>query len=160
MAEDKKFRYQPRWLRTILAGLAFAGAAAFFAVRAKTNVQGLVVYQVLHFEPRGADIVYAVLAALSGGFVAVAIGALIHYRVPRYVSFEADAVVLPSSPLRASRRIPFEQIRSLRVWALSGEVQVTITHDGGRASLARSMLAPGEFEQVVEELRARSRHAS
>ena len=57
---------KPYW-QLVPSFLLFALCAAFFFHRSSVNDRGLILNGILHFEPDGADVFYAVLGVLSAG---------------------------------------------------------------------------------------------
>ncbi len=157
MPEPRRYAYKPN-LGAMLGAIALFGVAAvFFTYRALQNDRGLVINGIIHLGPHAADVFFAVLAALSVGFVAMGVlGAVRFLGTPRWVVLHDDAIELPPTVIRrAVRRVPYASVVAIELWNVSGQPSVRIVHAGGAEGVARSMVGQTAFDEIVAELRRR-----
>ncbi len=132
----------------VLAVLFFGACAAFMFHRANTNDRGLILNGILHFEPGGADIFYAVMGLLSFGFVVM--GGLGIYNYSRLAPFQLvaseAAVKLPSGRPTGIRMVElrFDEIESISIFPPGGEAKAVVVRTfDGMHSVAANWLPPG-----------------
>jgi hypothetical protein len=104
------YKAKPRSL--FLGSLLFGGVAYFFANQALTNDRGMIIEHLITLDTAGATIAWWVLAALSAGFVVIAlisgINGLLH---PKVLRINVDSIELPHGLFqRLFARIPYSSI--------------------------------------------------
>lgn len=149
----------------LLSAFFFAVCAAVLAHRAQTNDRGLILNGIIHFEPGGADVFYAVLAMLSGAFCALGVvgaarfAALKEFRIvlgPR-------SITLPSMhPLRGAREVtvPLDRVESVELQPPAKPITLVIREDDRAHSIPQRWLTKGwPAEEVAGAIIARVRGA-
>lgn len=149
----------------LLSAFFFAVCAAVLAHRAQMNDRGLILNGIIHFEPGGADVFYAVLAILSGAFCALGVvgaarfAALKEFRIvlgPR-------SITLPSMhPLRGAREVtvPLDRVESVELQPPAKPITLVIREDDRAHGIPQRWLAKGwPAEEVAGAIIARVRGA-
>jgi hypothetical protein len=151
------------YTQLVLAVLFFGAGAAFMFYRASTNDRGLILNGIIHFEPGGADVFYAVMGLLSFGFVAM--GALGIYNFARIEPFAltigAKRIQLPSGRPSGIRMVELriDEVESISIFPPGGEAKsVVVRTFAGMHSISANWLPP-EWSAVrlSDELVARMR---
>jgi hypothetical protein len=156
MAYPRRYPHRPKTTTMLWAGSFFAVCGAFLVHRAVTNDRGLIINGLIYLAPTSATVFYAVLAVLSGGFVAMAAIAWIDNAVngPRHVVLYEDAIELPATLFRRRpRRVPYARIRAIELWEVNRQVGIHLVLDEGKVGLGRSMLGEVAFAEIVSELK-------
>jgi hypothetical protein len=151
-----------------LAVVFFAACAAALAHEASTNDRGVVINGLVHLERGGADVFYAVLAALSVGFVVLGLVAL--WGTSRLRQFRivigSKAVRVPPSPLwRPPHReieIPLADVRAIETNPPNAPTWVTIVTAARRYPIQARVLPPdwpprAVADAIAARLRAKAR---
>ncbi|MRG98028.1 hypothetical protein [Polyangium spumosum] len=148
----------------VLAILFFGACAAFMFHRASVNDRGLVLNGLIHFEPGGADVFYAVMGLLSFGFVVM--GGLGIYNFSRIEPFQLVVgdrrVLMPSGRPTGIRMVELrvDDIESVALFPHGAEAKAVVvrTFDGRMHSIAASWLPPAfPAVEVSKEIAARLR---
>lgn len=136
------------YLELLLGALFFAVCAAVLTHRAQTNDRGLILNGIIHFEPGGADVFYAVLAILSGAFCAL--GVLVAARFAALEEFRIivgpRSITLPSMhPLRGAREVtvPLDRIESVELHPPAKPITLVIREDDRSHSIPQRWLPKG-----------------
>ncbi|WP_438038171.1 hypothetical protein [Sorangium sp. So ce128] len=151
------------YLELLLSAFFFAVCAAVLAHRAQTNDRGLILNGILHFEPGGADVFYAVLATLSGAFCAL--GVLVAARFAALKEFRIvlghRSITLPSMhPLRGAREVtvPLDRVESVELQPPAKPITLVIREDDRSHNIPQRWLPRGRSaEEVAGAIIARVR---
>jgi len=145
-----------------LGALLFGACAAFFFYRASTNDRGLILNGIIHFEPGGADVFYAVMGLLSAGFVVIA--ALGILRISQIQNFTlvigARSVSLPVGKPMGMRmhEIPIADLVSIGKHPPASPKHVILQARQGTHWIPTSWLPEGwTADGLADELVARMR---
>ena len=102
------------YAQTMLAIVMFVGTTVFFAVKASTNERGLIINGIVHLDPGGADVFYAVFALLSAGITVMGIvGTLRLSAIKEFrILLEEGSITFPAGPLYrvAEVTVPLDRI--------------------------------------------------
>jgi hypothetical protein len=162
MADELIYPYRPN-VKTLALGFALFGLAAFYFVeKARTNTRGLIIDRVIELRPSEATIFYTILAALSFGFVALAVYATwVALTRETVLALRASAFSMPVGVAKRDTTIPYREIRSIQLQAVRNrEYLAVVLKDGKRVSIWPTMLPSKEiFMSVRSELSARARTA-
>jgi hypothetical protein len=145
------------WL-FLLMSLAFGVCAYLTAFAALTNDRGLV-FNGIHFSPRGATIFYGCLAFLCTLFVALLLPAFILGLVRRArVTLTDTALSAPKSGLRGKLVVvPLEDIDSLTLQAIQGTKFLHVHHRNGQVTIHQGLLpSAAAFEELCAAIRDRT----
>jgi hypothetical protein len=149
----------------LLSALFFAVCAAVLAYRAHTNDRGLILNGILHFEPGGADVFYAVLAILSGAFCAFGVLAAARFALLKEfrIVLGARSITLPSMrPLQGAREVtvPLDRIEAVELQPPAKPITLVIREDDRSHSIPQRWLTKGwPAEEVAGAIIARVRGA-
>jgi hypothetical protein len=159
---EREYQYRPRWTTVVFCAVVFGLGAVVLGWKAATNDRGLIINPVIRLGPDGATAFYWALAALGGGFVAVA-GLLVYHRVTfrQRLVFGPSALIGPASRWsRQQTEIAYRDIPGLSETAVSGQQFVHVRHAGGKDTITASMLpSKAAYAEVCEPLAALVRGA-
>lgn len=161
MPETLSYPYKPKPLLMGLVIVFFAICAAILANEALTNDRGLVLSGILRFSTNGASIFYAVLTALSVGFVGIGVWGL-------YKAFTSKAVLelTPTALLIPAKKgqvksIAFADITDIRRKKVQKQEFIQIIYAEGKASVNKQMCPSKKvFNEIVEEITQRTLSAA
>jgi hypothetical protein len=157
MATILKYPYKPRKTALVLGALIFAPCTALFVHNGMTNDRGLIIDGIIHLGVNGATIFYWVFAALSAGFVAVAVLSLLA-SLGKSLSIEltdqflyAPRGIFAHEPLS----IPLHEITEMKVQTVQSQRFLTIKYLGGKISIGQTMLPKNsDFDALCAALAA------
>jgi hypothetical protein len=140
-------------------------AALFFALCAVTlfwmafhEERGVSIEGLIDLGPGAARILFAILGAASVCFVAIASYALITYHgeTPEVI-VDDDSITTPGPVWRlaATRTVRFAEVTAIREQKINGQHFVTLVAPNGKVWIARSHLADGAFDEILDFLRTR-----
>lgn len=147
-----------------LATVMFGGCAAFFIHLAQTNDRGLIINGLIHLEMGGADIVYAVLALFSLGFVAMGVISSIHcYQIKDFrLVIGRKAIKLPGPLLRGAREVtvPTDRIVSVTVQPSGSTAGIAVREEDTAHALQARWLPPEwPLQKVADAIIERAQEA-
>lgn len=142
---------RPRWGVLVGALLLFGGGGVFLAARAAGNDRGLIINGLIELGVANATRFYWALAALSFGFVAMAIVATLRVLGgSQVVIVEDDAVTIPGALFNAAARIAYRDITRLEALTISGQEMLRVWHAGGSSAVAAGQVGDAAFREIVE----------
>ncbi len=152
--------------RLALAALLFAAAAAFFWHRAGTNDRGLIINGLIHLDPGGADVFYAVFCALCLAFTGLGLTSI--YGLSRLKDFR---LVLGKSTLKMppgryfslpnEHVIPLAEILRVETHPPGAPRGLLVCTEDGSYGLDRAVLPEGwTIPELADRIIERAREAS
>ena len=147
----RRFAVQPR-AGGLIAGAVFFAACAVVLLYQATHPQHLVIQNLLELSSEHARIVMLVLAALSVGFVGLALTALVRRRVRELVITE-KAIILDARAIRFDEVVIYEEHRHY------GQVFLTVRSAQQKLVIAKSHLPEGAYDEIVALVRTRARRS-
>lgn len=98
--EDVVIPLRRPYMPLVLGLLLFGAGAFFFYHEASTNVRGLIINGLIHLDPDGADIFYAVMAVLSGVMSAGSAFGIWRWsqKKPFHLVLSEKSILMPSGP--------------------------------------------------------------
>jgi hypothetical protein len=136
-AIEQEYRYQPRWTTIIFCGLFFGAGAAFMAYLAI-------------MEDRRVIVLWTVAGLCAGFVLLAAVLAAVRLLLRQRIVITGQALIVPAGRLtRAERAIPYAAIRDLSLTAVGRERFLAIAHEGGKLTLAASLLPHNEDFDTV-----------
>lgn len=147
----RRYPVQPR-ARGLILGAVFFAACAIVLLHQATHAEGMILDSFIELGPASARIVLLVLAALSLGFVGVALTVLVRRRVKELLITE-QAIILDA------RAIRFDEVRIVEEQNVYGQVFLTVLSEAQKLSIAKSHLPDGAYEEVVALVRSRVRRS-
>ncbi len=136
----------------MIFGALFFGACAVVLLYQATRPTHLVIQNVLELSSEHARIVVLVLAALSVGFVGIALTVLVRRRVKELVITE-KAVILDA------RAIRFDELLTIEEHRVYGQVFLTVRSRHQKLVITKSHLRDGAYDEVVALVRTRARRS-
>jgi hypothetical protein len=156
-----RYRYVPRLRPMLLAVVFFSVCLVFYVWRAWSNDRGLIINGLLELETAGATIFFATLGALSGGFVAIGLWALlVRLRGPSYLVLDEASLSIPSRFGGKPKVARYSTMRDVQLLTVQGQSMLQITTDGRTLTVASIMLASDEQLREVGEALAQRRKAA
>ncbi|MBA3499808.1 MAG: hypothetical protein M4D80_27135 [Myxococcota bacterium] len=147
----RRFAVQPK-AGGLIFGALFFGACAVVLLYQATRPTHLVIQNVLELSSEHARIVVLVLAALSVGFVGIALTVLVRRRVKELVITE-KAVILDA------RAIRFDELLTIEEHRVYGQVFLTVRSRHQKLVITKSHLRDGAYDEVVALVRTRARRS-
>jgi len=150
------------YTQLVLGVLFFGACAAFMFHRSSTNDRGLILNGVIHFDPGGADVFYAVMGLLSSGFVAMAVLGILSYArlEPFQLVIGAKSLSMPANkPMGIQvREVPMSEVMAIGVHPPQAPKSVFLQLRGGVLHIPGNWLPGGwsvaqVHDALVERLR-------
>jgi hypothetical protein len=146
-----------------LASLLFAGCAAFLWHRAATNDRGLIINGLIELGPGSADIFYAVLTALSLGFVILGALSLLGIKQLRHYRLVVDDESISLPPARAfaakgEQVVPLDEVHAVETYPAEAPRALVVVAESGRYGLDKRVLPDGvTIPELAQAIAARVR---
>jgi hypothetical protein len=136
----------------LIFGALFFGVCAVVLLYQATHAHHMIIQHVIELSTEHARIVLLVLAALSFGFVGIALTVLVRRRVKELVITE-KAVILDA------RAIRFDEVLVIEEHRVYGQVFLTVRSSAQRLTVTKSHLPDGAYDEVVSLVRSRARRS-
>lgn len=154
---ERQYNYRPTWKVLLLVGAFFGTASAVFMYLALTNDQNVVINGVIRLSPFGGRIFYGVLAAVGATFVAVTIF-LAYARLTsvQRIALTRTGILVPTGKwnCRDEAFIAFKDIEAIKILEYHREKFIYIYASGLRYTVVKSLLAQGDFDEIMWALEA------
>lgn len=141
MTDAKIYRYRPSFLNQIFWVLAFSGCAVFMAFAAVLNKKGLIIDEVIRFDPVGGSIFFGVIALVA--FVSAVYtfyGIYISLTSKSEIILTSMDVTVPQWMVRDQKSIiPLSSITNLSTYKKSRRRYLRIRHGGGETNIALAL---------------------
>jgi hypothetical protein len=159
---ERRFVIRPRTSALVGGVLVMGGAAIFAGWMAVNDDRGLIIDGAIELGPRGASILYVVLAMMTGLFLVAAIAQAVRTRGGRLAVVVDDrAITVPGHLFRpAPRMIGFGEIRQVTVQHVSGHDLIEIRSAAGNVTIAKAGVGPAAFDELLTILADRVRPAA
>ena len=160
---EREYPYRASWRVIILGAIFFGACAVVLGYEAADNRRGLILDGLPLTAGQATDF-YAVLAALSAGFVTITL--VLGFRrmsgAPGRIVLGRSAMIAPNPRWRPGEQaIAYASITGLSLTTTGRQVFLTIDHEGGRFQLARSMLpSRAAFDEIRTFLAQRARRGA
>jgi hypothetical protein len=152
---QKQYDYRPKWTIIILTALFFGTCAFVLGASANSNDRGVIINGIIELSADSATVFYWVLAGLSIGFVVVAgLLAMMRLTVHQRIALSETSITIPRSRWSSEEvEVPFGDIIELSASEVSGHRFLKIVYNGGKFTLAASMLSRKEdFNDICAAL--------
>ncbi|MFT3771675.1 MAG: hypothetical protein QM820_40200 [Minicystis sp.] len=129
----------------VLTLILFAACAFFFIHEANTNDRGLIINGIIHLDPGGADVFYAIMAIFSAGLTAmglfgsVRLSAIKDFRI----RIAGGSITFPAAPLYRTHEveIPLDRVTAVETRP-TGKAMTLVIHEDGAAHMVPSRWFP------------------
>lgn len=158
-AETVGYSYKPNLRNLIFACLFFGACSLGTCGEAITNDRGLILNGIFHFSVQGATAFYWTLCAVCGAFVAFGLLRLtVGFKNEQPLMLTATHIIVP--PVEFSREpkaVDLTDIKRMTVSTVYGQRFLNVFHNGGKLTIAQSLLPdPAAFDQLCSSLARRA----